>query len=295
MCGMPQQGPERSSEPARARPDASMSLLTEIMEHSLDDGYAEAARRAGAPRSLAVRGAVAAGLALAALIVTVAATQARDAAPVIAKERADLIGRVESETAEADALHDEVDRLRHDLDASRRALDNRGGGALERLGLLSGATEVTGPGIELVVDDSADTASGPGDGPRRSTGFTDTGRLRDRDLQRVVNGLWAAGAEAVCVNGQRLTALSAVRAAGDAIVVDNRPLAPPYKLLAVGDGKRLSRDFQDSADGRYLYVLQENYGIRTRISVREKVALPAAAGLTVRNAQPAPPAGEGTS
>ena len=70
------------------------------------------------------------------------------------------------------------------------------------------------------------------------------------------------------INGQRLTALSAIRAAGDAILVDNKPLVPPYTVLAVGDGKRLSTAFQDSADGQYLHALQENFGIRTSISVR---------------------------
>ncbi|MEV6105303.1 DUF881 domain-containing protein [Streptomyces sp. NPDC051940] len=297
MCGMPQQGPERSNARTRPRPDASMSLLTEIMEHSLDDGYAEAARRPDGARGhrAGARLLAAVGLAVAALIVTVAATEAHDAAPTIAKERDDLIERVDAETDQADDLHDEVDALRDDLDARRaKALDNRGAAALDRLGLLSGATAVEGPGIKLVVDDAADTSSGSGDGARQSTGFSDTGRLRDRDLQRVVNGLWAAGAEAVSVNGQRLTALSAIRAAGDAIVVDNRPLAPPYTLLAVGRGKDLSDAFQNGADGQYLYVLQENYGIRTRISVQDNVTLPAAAGLTVRNAQPVSPAGKGT-
>lgn len=46
MSGMPQQPPERSSAPARPRPDASMSLLTRLMDHSLDDGYAEEIGRA---------------------------------------------------------------------------------------------------------------------------------------------------------------------------------------------------------------------------------------------------------
>ena len=82
---------------------------------------------------------------------------------------------------------------------------------------------------------------------------TDIGRVRDRDLQRVINGLWESGAEAISINGQRLTALSAIRAAGDAILVDNRPLVPPYTVLAVGDGERLSRRFQNSADGVYLH------------------------------------------
>ena len=45
-----------------------------------------------------------------------------------------------------------------------------------------------------------------------------------RDLQIVVNGLWASGAEAVSVNGQRLTSKAAIRFAGQAILVNYRPL-----------------------------------------------------------------------
>ena len=54
------------------------------------------------------------------------------------------------------------------------------------------------------------------------------GRVLDRDLQELVNGLWAAGAEAVSVDGQRLTARTAIRSAGEAVLVDFRPLSPPY-------------------------------------------------------------------
>ncbi|CAM5258787.1 hypothetical protein SFUMM280S_00479 [Streptomyces fumanus] len=144
------------------------------------------------------------------------------------------------------------------------------------MGILSGAVAVHGPGVRLSVNDAKDVSAG-GDGePRGTSGFADTGRVRDRDMQRVVNGLWASGAEAVSINGQRLTALSAIRAAGDAILVDNRPLVPPYTVLAVGDGQGLSRRFQDSADGLYLHALQENYGIRTGISVEDDLRLPAA-------------------
>ncbi|MDX6362267.1 MAG: hypothetical protein QOC85_1270, partial [Streptomyces sp.] len=144
-----------------------------------------------------------------------------------------------------------------------------------------------GPGVKLVVNDAKEASSGGGDGdPRETTDFSDTGRVRDRDMQRVVNGLWQSGAEAISINGQRLTALSAIRAAGDAILVDNRPLVPPYTVLAVGDGKRLSTKFQDSADGQYLHALHENFDIRTSISVEDDVRLPAAPSVIVRTAEP---------
>ncbi|MFD3543669.1 DUF881 domain-containing protein [Streptomyces sp. NPDC058662] len=290
MSGMSQPPPNRSSTPPPARPDASMSLLTDAMDHSLDEGYAEAAARreaqgtVGLPRTLKAKLALAAGLVLAAMVVTLGAAEARLAAPVLAKEREELIDRVDRADERADGLERSIEGLRTDVvERQRAALKHPGGGQGELVALLSGATEVTGPGVKLVVDD-AKGASSAGGGPRESAGFSDTGRLRDRDMQKIVNGLWQSGAEAVSINGQRLTALSAIRAAGDAILVDNRPLVPPYEVLAVGDRKRLGPAFQDSADGQYLHVLQENYGIRSTLSAMDEVRLPAASSLTVRTA-----------
>lgn len=271
-----------------------MSLLTNVMDHSLDDGYAEAAARkraegvGGLPRTLRSKLGLAAGLVLAALVVTVGAAQARIAAPVVAKEREELIDRIDSETEAADKLEDTVDELRDDVSARQReALRESGGGdQTELVGILAGAVEVHGPGVKLVVDDAEEASAGGDGNPRETSGFSDTGRVRDRDMQRVVNGLWASGAEAVSVNGQRLTALSAIRAAGEAILVDNKPLVPPYTVLAVGDGKNLSTRFQDSPDGLYLHALQENFGIRTAISVEKDVRVPAAPSVIVRTAEP---------
>ncbi|MEF3119427.1 DUF881 domain-containing protein [Streptomyces chrestomyceticus] len=289
---MSQQRPDRSTPRQASRPDASMSLLTNVMDHALDDGYAEAAERKaaagtrGLPRTLRAKLGLAAGLVLAAVVVTVGAAQARISAPTLAKEREELINRIEHGTADADAVQKRVDALRDDVGAMQReALKKHGGDRAELLALLAGSTQVTGPGVKLVVDD-AKSAKSSGGGPRESTGFSDTGRLRDRDLQRVVNGLWASGAEAVAVNEQRLTSLSAIRAAGDAILVDNKPLVPPYTVLAVGDGRKLATAFQDSADGQYLDVLRKNYGIRTKISAENEVRLPPAPSLIVRTAQP---------
>lgn len=270
-----------------------MSLLTNVMDHSLDDGYAEAAARkkaagaGGMPKTVRARLGLAAGLVLAALVVTVGAANARISAPVVAKERQELIDRIQRETSSADKLEAGVDPLRDDVSARQReALKKQGGGQADLVGILSGAVAVHGPGVKLVVNDAKEATQGGDGDPRETNGFSDTGRVRDRDMQRVVNGLWESGAEAVSVNGQRLTALSAIRAAGDAILVDNKPLVPPYTVLAVGDGERLSTRFQNSADGLYLHALQENYGIRTSISVDDDVRLSAAPSVIVRTAQP---------
>lgn len=270
-----------------------MSLLTNVMEHSLDEGYAEAAARQGAegraglPRTLRAKLGLAGGLLLAALVVTVGGAQARVDAPTLAKERGELIDRVHQRTAATDTLQQQVDRLRGTVrDMQNKALNQPDGPHGDTTALLAAATPVHGPGVTLVVDDAKNSTTSDGDGPRHSTDFSDTGRVRDRDLQRVVNGLWASGAEAVSVNGERLTSLSAIRAAGEAILVDNKPLVPPYTVLAIGNGSHLADAFTHSVDGRYLKVLHDNYGVRYTISAQNEVRLPAASGLLVRTAQP---------
>ena len=271
-----------------------MSLLTNVMDHSLDEGYAEAAARkrtagtGGMPKTLRAKLGLAGGLVLAALVVTVGAAQARVAAPVVAKERQELIDRINRETKAADKLESGVDDLRDDVSARQRAALRQSGGSdrADLVGVLSGATAVHGPGVKLVVNDAKEASSGGNGNPRETSDFSDTGRVRDRDMQRVVNGLWQSGAEAVSINGQRLTALSAIRAAGDAVLVDNKPLVPPYTVLAVGDGDKLSTRFRNSPDGLYLHALEDNYGIRATISAESDLRLPAAPSVIVRTAQP---------
>ncbi|MFJ6216943.1 DUF881 domain-containing protein [Streptomyces sp. NPDC092296] len=292
---MPEKRTTREPDARYARPDASMSLLTNVMDHSLDDGYAEAARRRGAygssrmPSAARGRLVLAVGLALAAIVVTVGGVQSHEAAPTLAKERQELIDRIDAADSSADRMQQDIERLRTQVDdAQRQALNSSGEDQrLQGLGLVAGTVAATGPGLKLVVDDAPDAVGGEGGtNPRDSSGFGNSGRVRDRDLQLVVNGLWVSGAEAVAVNGQRLTALSAIRAAGDAILVDNRPLVPPYTVLAIGDGRGLGTRFHDSVGGRYLKLLQDDYGIRASVSVQGSVDVPAATGVTLRYARP---------
>ena len=272
-----------------------MSLLTNVMDHALDEGYAQAAaaRGDGLPsripsgrRGLATLGL---GLALVGVILTVGAVNAHNAQPALAKERDALIRRVTDTTGAADRLQQQVQDLRVRVEnTQQQALRAAGDGALAELAAAVGTGEVSGPGLRLVIEDAAGTGTGGDVDPRQAEGFGNSGRLRDRDLQLVVNGLWQAGAEAVSVNGQRLTALSAIRAAGEAVLVDNRPLVPPYTVLSVGDGSALNQAFENGVAGHYLHLLQESYGIRYSLAVQRNVTLPAAVGVTLRTAAPVP-------
>lgn len=97
---------------------------------------------------------------------------------------------------------------------------------LERLNIMAGATDVSGPGIEIVLDDS-NIAKKTRENPNLYI-------IHDEDLMRVLNELRAAGAEAISINDQRIVAMSEVRCAGPTVSVNNVRSAPPYVIKAIG-------------------------------------------------------------
>ena len=289
---------------ARARPlDASMTLLREVMERPLDPGYAvAAARRTESDRP--TRRALVVTLVLALVCGALASRsilELRRPQPGAAQARAGLQAQVRQRTAALDAQQKQLDQLRAEVARLQGlAVGGQAGTQLaERarlLELLAAETPVTGPGLQITLADApASSASGSGADPRQGT-TPDQGRVLDRDLQSVVNGLWAAGAEAVSVNGQRLTARSAIRYAGQAILVDFRPLVPPYVVSAVGDAAGLQTRFATGAAGAYLQALRDNYDVQAAIVPSANLKLPGAGGSSTRfayarTAAPAGPSG----
>jgi uncharacterized protein YlxW (UPF0749 family) len=229
---------------------------------------------------------LAAGLVAVGLLLATAAAQTRERADATAEARAALAAEVEDRTAANEQLERTLDTQRDAVSRERRdALRITAEGArlertLARLESVTGAGAVRGPGMSLVLEDAPSQADGADVDPR--TDDDSDGRVTDRDLQTLVNEIWAAGAEAVAVNEQRLTSVSAIRAAGDAILVDFRPLNPPYEVRAIGPEAMRTR-FVQGFGGSYLQVLRD-YGIDYAVEDRDELRLPASAGLTVRHA-----------
>jgi uncharacterized protein YlxW (UPF0749 family) len=123
-------------------------------------------------------------------------------------------------------------------------------------------------------------------GSEADSDLTDQGRVQDRDLQIVVNGLWEAGAEAIAINGERLTSLSAIRSAGEAVLVGFRPLSPPYRIQVIGDPQAMQTAFASNLGGQYLQALSSNFGIRSTVEQKDSITVPAAGSLTLRYARP---------
>jgi uncharacterized protein YlxW (UPF0749 family) len=272
------------------------SLLRALLSEHLDPGYAAAAAKRndedGPPTGRArVRGWVWQALAalLVATVFAAAFAQARLVAPgVSAAQRALAAGVRSEETATGDltAKRNALSARRDDI--QRRALAEDAAGQrllanLDRLSLAAASTPVAGPGLSVTITD-------PGVGPNLS----DVSKQRvagsqqiilDRDLQLVVNSLWASGAEAISVGGVRIGPNVTIRQAGGAILVDNNPISSPYAVLAVGPPHAMQDVFSNSPGLRRLRLLETSYGVGVNVSARDNLTLPAGAVRDVKFAK----------
>lgn len=192
--------------------------------------------------------------------------------------RALLVSQIQERAASAEAraadnrtINEEITALQNEL---LRATDRELVTRLEQTALLAGTVAVAGPGLVVELDDPAAP-----DG-----GLSPESRVQDIDIQIVVNHLRAAGAEAVAVNGQRLTAISAIRGASEAILVDFTPLIPPYRIEAVGDVRTMQTQFARSAAAAHLSLLANTYGISATTRTAEDLRLAGASTTALRYA-----------
>lgn len=265
--------------------DASMGLLNEISSRALEPDYAQAAERArrapagGGPERVR-RGATAMLLAiLLGATIMVAVLQLRQPTGVGQSPRELLVREIDERTAEAGELATTRDALTAQIAAIQEEALSADPGFLARLAeteVLSGAGPVTGPGLVMVIDDGPDAASG--EDPEA--------RVQDVDLQVITNGLWAAGAEAIAVNGHRLTSLSAIRSASQAVLVDLAPVLPPYRIEAIGDVRAMQTAFARSKAAGHVTFLTGTYGITVSTSSETELQLPGAPSATLRYAVP---------
>ncbi len=257
-----------------------MGLLNYLTATSLDEDYAHvSARRQASGRPDRGRpGRVAlVVLAVFGILVATAGVQTSRNAEQSASSRESLIRQADGRRAQLEerralvlTLQQQIAGLQGlDLQATStgRALQDR----LVRLGVDSGADPVRGPGIQVLVDDA------PG-----ATSYEK--QVQAPDLQKLVNGLWQVGAEAVSINGQRLTSLTAIREAAGAITVNYRSLRAPYTLSAIGDPKTMGAALLDTAGGQTWGTLQ-SFGLLFDVTTKDTMLLPAAKRTTLRTAR----------
>ncbi|MGK5113319.1 MULTISPECIES: DUF881 domain-containing protein [unclassified Geodermatophilus] len=273
------------------------SLLDQVLAETLDPAYARAAgarAAAGTVASPARRRwgqvAVAVTMAVAGVLAAVTYDQAAGGEQGREEVRAALVADIQLESGTTDTLAAELEQLRADVTAARddalaaSAVGLQARAEVEAAERAAAAVPVSGPGLLVTLanaepDADADPVGGGGEEDPR-------GRVADGDLQLVVNALWAAGAEAVSINGQRLGPTTAIRFAGEAVLVDFRPVTNPYLVSAIGDPDTLRSRFLASSEVNALALISESFGLRFEFAQEDELSLPAGSSMELRSAAP---------
>jgi uncharacterized protein YlxW (UPF0749 family) len=229
------------------------------------------------------------GVALLALGFLIAAQLAAEGPRVryTTQERTPLVETADELQAQQDALKSRILDLRSQIQvvegqgegsaAVVRQLNDR----LQQARIAAGLIPLTGTGIVIQLEDSEQPV--PPDG--RASDYL----VGSRDIRVVVEELWVAGAEAIAVNGERITPTSAIIDVGSSLLVNSAYLTPPYQITALGppdlyDRLSASADFVDFVRGR-----SKGYGIGVSLAEPASVDMPAFVGtVTLRYSRPIP-------
>jgi len=247
-----------------ARDDAATRMRTPLLAlitaEALERDYQMVAQRrvrqGGPPQGgarITGRVGVVAVVAVFGVLLTVAAVQTNANADIDSAGRASLIDRIEARREAVQDLNRRLSDLREsNADAEALLLElgndvNDAEGEAAELGAVTGFTPVVGQGIRIELDNAA-------------YADPDTEHIRDSDLALLVNALWSAGAEAIAINGQRISARTAIRNSGTAIEVNSMGIAPPYVVQAIGNNDTLSARLLESSSGAAFAVLAADYG-----------------------------------
>lgn len=188
-----------------------------------------------------------------------------DLASVIAAESA----RVEDLSEQATLLDEEVDRLGEAVDVDAPVRDP----ALRaQESVVSGAWPVSGAGLSVALEDA----------PASSLEIPDVRPddlvVHQQDVQHVINALWAGGAEAMTLQGERVTSTSAFRCSGNIMLLHGKVFSPPYVVEAIGDPDEL-RAALEASPGVAVYQQYVDWiGLGYEVQELDAIEMPAYTG-----------------
>jgi uncharacterized protein YlxW (UPF0749 family) len=174
--------------------------------------------------------------------------------------------RAQLATAEAQVL---VLQNASTTSSSAQAAVNR---RLEQARLEAGLTALRGPGVVIEIADSKRVIP-EGENPGNYIVLVD-------DLRDIVAALWASGAEAIAINGERLVATSSIYGVGASVLVNTAFLSPPFQIQAIGSDGLLDRfDASAAFRGRVAQRI-EAFGLEYASQTSDGLELPAFVGNT---------------
>jgi uncharacterized protein YlxW (UPF0749 family) len=188
--------------------------------------------------------------------------------------------RVQVASQQAAGLQGQLNELTHRLALGNSAVAGVQG-ELDQLRAPGGLTAMTGPGLEVVLDDASAAPAGTTVDPNQLL-------VHQSDLQAVVNALWAGGAEAMSISGERIIATSAVRCVGPTLLLNGRVFSPPYRVAAIGPARTMQKELNASPGVQLFQEAASYYGLGYTVETRGRIVVPAYRGpLTLNYARAA--------
>lgn len=247
-------------------PNSTGNLLDRLIAEAQADDYALSGQPGG--RRVGVWAVIV--FAVIGVLLVTAFYERQDVLPAAKARRDALVQRIDLSNERVSASEEQAAQLRTSVSQlqqlATRGLDEDFADQVLALEVASGFVGLRGPGAVLTLNDGS---------PPLPKGVTqEEARVLDIDMQLAVNGLWQAGAQAIAINDIRLTSLTAIRTAGEAILVDFRPLVPPYSIKAIGD-ENLAKRFSRTPAADELDSLARDYGIESDVESVREITVPA--------------------
>ncbi|PIE19260.1 MAG: hypothetical protein CSA64_05280 [Arachnia propionica] len=108
----------------------------------------------------------------------------------------------------------------------------------------------------------------------------DTLVVHQQDIQAVMNAMWAGGAEAMSVQGKRISSRTGIKCVGNTVVVQGVPYAPPYRIQAIGDTKRMKRALERDRTLKTYRDYVRVYGLGYKVEAKSRIYIPGYDGAT---------------
>jgi uncharacterized protein YlxW (UPF0749 family) len=191
-------------------------------------------------------------LAIAGFMMSSAAVAARgqDLRP---NRNTDLIELVRAQAARNVDLAKQVGDLRTEVDK----LSSQQGGAVadtSAAAAAAGLTAVKGPAVSVTLTDAPANVKPAGVAAELLI-------VHQQDIQAVVNAMWQGGAEAMSIQGQRVTSRTGIKCVGNSVLLHGVPYAPPYVIVAIGNQKAIEQALESSTYLQAYRQYTDRYGL----------------------------------
>lgn len=203
------------------------------------------------------------------LLFTISAQTSRNAS---ASADSGLVSLVRSSQADVAALDSQVSGLRKEVDSYAHS----GGAEAPTTVPALAASPVSGPGVTITLTDANLDAV-----PEGATANDLV--IHQQDIEDVMNALWNGGAEAMTVQGVRVTGRTVIRCIGNVILVDGDSFSPPYVLQAIGDPDELRAKVDANPRIVNYKAYVRLYGLGWSMTSDERLDLPAASAKTTNS------------